>query len=214
MPRALIQQLEEGMATVLGKAGILKTAGSQEDSQVVAESEDVQELEQQQGIRELEWIESGMQSVLSCGFCSQLLCEPVALICGHSHCRECVKLSLSESPDKKVSCATPGCTSTPLGEREVKKLKVSITTRDIVAKLFPIQSSQAAASAAEKTKKPEEDKQDGKRMQSPFIVFCTEHRQRVKDENPGASFGELGKILGGAWRALTQEQKDQYKRRG
>ena len=39
-----------------------------------------------------------------------------------------------------------------------------------------------------------------KRSLSPYIQFCNKHRNQVKKDNPGASFGELGKILGKMWR--------------
>ena len=207
--RALVKQIEDGFATALRKP-----EKPEQESQENSPSQQEKEMQEpQQGEQELEWIACGMRSVLSCGFCYQLLNEPVALVCGHSHCRGCIKFSLAVSPDKRMKCATPGCTSTHLGEREVKKLKVSITTREVLEKMFPIQVAHAAAGVAETMEKAEDNKKDGKRMPSPFIVFCNEHRQRIREVHPGATYTEMAITLDGAWRALTQEQKDQYKRR-
>ena len=51
-----------------------------------------------------------------------------------------------------------------------------------------------------------------KRQASPFIVFCSEKRPEVKKANPEASFGDLGKILGAQWKALSDAQKASYKK--
>lgn len=45
-----------------------------------------------------------------------------------------------------------------------------------------------------------------KRPLSAFIVFCNEKRDQVKKENPNASFGEIGKILGKLWREKKGEK--------
>ena len=39
-----------------------------------------------------------------------------------------------------------------------------------------------------------------------------EKRPEVKAKNPSATFGELGKILGAQWKALSDAQKASYKR--
>jgi hypothetical protein len=53
--------------------------------------------------------------------------------------------------------------------------------------------------------KPKGDKP--KRAPSPYIVFCTEKRAEVKEQNPDASFGELGKILGQLWGNMDENAK-------
>ena len=45
------------------------------------------------------------------------------------------------------------------------------------------------------------------------MLFSKEHRQEVKDENPDISFGQIGKKLGEMWRALSDEEKEAYKKR-
>jgi len=49
-----------------------------------------------------------------------------------------------------------------------------------------------------------------KREPSKFILFCKEHRDKVKQENPDASFGAIGKILGTMYEALSDEEKAAY----
>ena len=43
------------------------------------------------------------------------------------------------------------------------------------------------------------------------MVFSSEQRETVKKANPEASFGELGKLLGVAWKQLSEEEKAKYK---
>lgn len=62
-----------------------------------------------------------------------------------------------------------------------------------------------AAKALKKQQK--EDKPKIKRAPSPYIVFCTEKRPEAKDANPEATFGMLGKILGGMWSELDEAGK-------
>ena len=64
------------------------------------------------------------------------------------------------------------------------------------------------ASKAEPVKgKKKADGDKPKRAPSPYIVFCTKKRPEIKAENPDASFGQLGKILGERWAKLTDAQK-------
>jgi hypothetical protein len=49
-----------------------------------------------------------------------------------------------------------------------------------------------------------------KRAPSPYIIFCTENREKIKAANPAATFGELGKLLGEAWGKFTDAQKKPY----
>ena len=41
---------------------------------------------------------------------------------------------------------------------------------------------------------------------SAFFVFCSDHRPRIKEENPGISIGDIAKKLGELW--ATQSSKD------
>ena len=50
-----------------------------------------------------------------------------------------------------------------------------------------------------------------KRRISGFIHFSNQHRQEVKDENPGIGFGEVGRELGKRWRELSDDEKQRYK---
>jgi hypothetical protein len=55
--------------------------------------------------------------------------------------------------------------------------------------------------------KKEKDPNAPKKGLSAFMIFSSENRSRIKEENPGASFGELGKLLGQKWREMNEEDK-------
>merc|ERR1711964_309300 len=59
-------------------------------------------------------------------------------------------------------------------------------------------------------KKPK-DKNAPKRPTTAFFIFANEIRAEVKENNPGASIGQIGKILGVRWAALAEERKASYK---
>ena len=65
--------------------------------------------------------------------------------------------------------------------------------------------SKTAAKAKASPKKAAAPK--AKRGPSPYIVFCTEQRSKIKAANPSATFGELGKLLGAAWGKMSDAQK-------
>ncbi|EGF79601.1 hypothetical protein BATDEDRAFT_89692 [Batrachochytrium dendrobatidis JAM81] len=59
-------------------------------------------------------------------------------------------------------------------------------------------------------KKSRKDPDAPKRPLSAFMIFSKENRPRIREENPDASFGDLGKLLGAAWRELNDKDKQVY----
>jgi hypothetical protein len=45
---------------------------------------------------------------------------------------------------------------------------------------------------------------------SPYMFFVQDWRERIKAENPDASFGEVGKLLGVRWKECSDEEKMLY----
>ena len=43
------------------------------------------------------------------------------------------------------------------------------------------------------------------------MLFSKEHRPKLKEEEPDLTFGQIGKKLGEMWRALSDEEKEEYK---
>lgn len=42
------------------------------------------------------------------------------------------------------------------------------------------------------------------------MFFANEQRDTVREENPGISFGQVGKVLGDRWKALSEKQRQPY----
>ncbi|KAI0044197.1 hypothetical protein FA95DRAFT_1562501 [Auriscalpium vulgare] len=42
------------------------------------------------------------------------------------------------------------------------------------------------------------------------MFFSQDWRERIKTENPDASFGEVGKLLGAKWKELDESEKKPY----
>jgi len=58
--------------------------------------------------------------------------------------------------------------------------------------------------------KKAKDPNTPKKAQSAYMIFCNENRPIVKEENPDAKFGEMGKLLGAKWKELSEEGKKPY----
>eukprot|EP00584_Thalassiosira_punctigera_P006296 CAMPEP_0172528858 /NCGR_PEP_ID=MMETSP1067-20121228/3092_1 /TAXON_ID=265564 ORGANISM="Thalassiosira punctigera, Strain Tpunct2005C2" /NCGR_SAMPLE_ID=MMETSP1067 /ASSEMBLY_ACC=CAM_ASM_000444 /LENGTH=67 /DNA_ID=CAMNT_0013312825 /DNA_START=127 /DNA_END=330 /DNA_ORIENTATION=+ len=60
---------------------------------------------------------------------------------------------------------------------------------------------------------PKKAKAGGKKKKlSSYMLFAKETRPKVIEENPDFTFGEVGKELGKRWRALSDEEKAEYKK--
>ncbi|KAI4131418.1 MAG: hypothetical protein LQ347_002998 [Umbilicaria vellea] len=66
----------------------------------------------------------------------------------------------------------------------------------------------AKARAPEGKKK--KDPNAPKRGLSAYMFFANEQRDNVREENPGISFGQVGKVLGERWKALNSKQREPY----
>jgi len=59
-------------------------------------------------------------------------------------------------------------------------------------------------------KKKKKDVNAPKKPSSGFMWFSKETRPKIKEKNPSASFGDLGKLIGAEWRAMSDEQKTPF----
>lgn len=57
---------------------------------------------------------------------------------------------------------------------------------------------------------PVTDPNAPKRGLSAYMFFANDQRDTVREENPGISFGQVGKVLGDKWKALTEKQRAPY----
>ncbi|KAL8946687.1 MAG: hypothetical protein Q9222_006953 [Ikaeria aurantiellina] len=58
--------------------------------------------------------------------------------------------------------------------------------------------------------KRKKDPNAPKRGLSAYMFFANENRESVREENPGISFGQVGKVLGEKWKALSEKQREPY----
>ncbi|KAJ4314168.1 Non-histone chromosomal protein 6 [Neodidymelliopsis sp. IMI 364377] len=58
--------------------------------------------------------------------------------------------------------------------------------------------------------KKKKDPNAPKRGLSAYMFFANEQRDKVREENPGIKFGEVGKQLGEKWKALSEKQRTPY----
>ncbi|KAK7226358.1 hypothetical protein V2G26_014361 [Clonostachys chloroleuca] len=59
-------------------------------------------------------------------------------------------------------------------------------------------------------KRGKKDPNAPKRGLSAYMFFANEQRENVREENPGISFGQVGKLLGERWKALNDKQRAPY----
>lgn len=70
--------------------------------------------------------------------------------------------------------------------------------------------SKAKADGSRKKKK---DVNAPKRPLSAYMWFANENRNTVRTDNPSATFGQIGRLLGEGWKALSEEEKEPYKKK-
>ncbi|KAL4810289.1 high mobility group box domain-containing protein [Aspergillus unguis] len=63
------------------------------------------------------------------------------------------------------------------------------------------------AAPAQRRKK---DPNAPKRGLSAYMFFANDNRDKVREENPGISFGQVGKMLGEKWKALSDKDRKPY----
>jgi len=74
---------------------------------------------------------------------------------------------------------------------------------------MPKAAKPARRGKGEKNKK-KKDPNAPKRGLSAYMFFANEQRENVRDENPGITFGQVGKVLGERWKALNEKQRAPY----
>jgi len=59
-------------------------------------------------------------------------------------------------------------------------------------------------------KRTKKDPLKPKRALSAYMFFVQDWRERVKSENPDASFGDVGRLLGAKWKEMSAAEKKPY----
>ncbi|KIW08349.1 uncharacterized protein PV09_01265 [Verruconis gallopava] len=61
--------------------------------------------------------------------------------------------------------------------------------------------------------KRKKDPNAPKRGLSAYMFFANDNRDKVREENPGIKFGEVGKLLGEKWKELSAKEKEPYEKK-
>lgn len=59
-------------------------------------------------------------------------------------------------------------------------------------------------------KKAKKDPLAPKKGLSAYMIFAKESRSSIKTDNPDATFGELGKLIGNSWKKLSEDEKKPF----
>ncbi|EIE90835.1 hypothetical protein RO3G_15546 [Rhizopus delemar RA 99-880] len=93
----------------------------------------------------------------------------------------------------------------------IKRLKIErvdsepSVSESIISEVKPGRKSTNAA-VAKKKRDPNAPKGPG----NVFFLYCRMERDNIKDEVPNESLGEVTRLLGQKWKALTKEEKQKY----
>ncbi|KAK1987090.1 HMG box protein [Colletotrichum cereale] len=75
---------------------------------------------------------------------------------------------------------------------------------------MPKAATKRGAAGKVDKKRAKKDPNAPKRGLSAYMFFANEQRENVREENPGISFGQVGKLLGERWKALNDKQRAPY----
>ncbi|KAJ3065631.1 Non-histone chromosomal protein 6 [Podochytrium sp. JEL0797] len=75
---------------------------------------------------------------------------------------------------------------------------------------MPKEPKEPKAKAAKRAPKAKKDPLAPKKAVSAYLLFSNANRTRIKEENPSATFGDLGKLLGAEWKTISDEEKQKY----
>ena len=77
-------------------------------------------------------------------------------------------------------------------------------------RIFDKINSTAPAPAPAKKIKSKKDPNAPKKPSTAFILFSSEQRPLIKDQNPGIPFAELAKKLGDSWKSADSKTKSKF----
>eukprot|EP00466_Bigelowiella_natans_P017329 jgi/Bigna1/91639/estExt_fgenesh1_pg.C_1100021 len=78
---------------------------------------------------------------------------------------------------------------------------------------MPASKKRAAAVIAARTNKRKKKKKGKKRAPGAFIIYSNSIREDIKAEFPELKFTDIGKKIGEKWRALTNDERDVWKKK-
>eukprot|EP01090_Pellita_catalonica_P012629 TRINITY_DN2798_c0_g1_i1.p1 TRINITY_DN2798_c0_g1~~TRINITY_DN2798_c0_g1_i1.p1 ORF type:complete len:217 (+),score=51.08 TRINITY_DN2798_c0_g1_i1:136-786(+) len=75
----------------------------------------------------------------------------------------------------------------------------------------PNSSDDEKPARKKRKKRKKKDPNAPKKPCSAFFFFSKKQRPQIRKDNPEATFGEIGKLIGAAWRALSEDDREPFK---
>jgi len=108
---------------------------------------------------------------------------------------------------KEKKAAAEGARKSGRDKKDVERYHVDVPE----VKKRKRTASASPAKKAKKTKKAKKSKKEGpKRAATAFVYFSKANRASVVKENPDATFGEVGKLLGEAWQNTKAADRKKF----
>jgi hypothetical protein len=108
------------------------------------------------------------------------------------------------------------CDNVTFKRKQIKKdstdLRKVLFLQDLKVAPMSITISQVTFDFS-KVKHKKEKKDTPHKCLSAFIIFNKENREKIKAANPDVTFGELGKLIGDAWKSLNETDKSVYQQK-
>ncbi|KAG7129931.1 Non-histone chromosomal protein 6 like [Verticillium longisporum] len=106
--------------------------------------------------------------------------------------------------------AKPGCACLALVALTPTTTTLSTFAKPILRTIKMPKAAAKRGAGEKKAKRAKKDPNAPKRGLSAYMFFANEQRENVREENPGISFGQVGKLLGERWKALNEKQRGPY----
>ncbi|XP_050230047.1 high mobility group B protein 13-like [Mercurialis annua] len=96
--------------------------------------------------------------------------------------------------------------------KEQEKLQMELKKLQKLKEFKPTMSFPLVQSLNEEQdkKKKKKDGNETKRPSTPYILWCKDHWNEVKKDNPNAEFKDISNIMGTKWKSVTAEEKKPY----
>lgn len=93
-----------------------------------------------------------------------------------------------------------------------KKQIIDVYNNNIKNKKEPDDTSNIKTTKLKKNNKKniDNDLPKIKKPKNPYMVFCDEKRNNIKEDNPKITFGELSKMFSELWKNTNEEERKMY----
>jgi len=97
-------------------------------------------------------------------------------------------------------------------EEEVKEYIKRGGDKDDLKRKKKGETKEKGGKSGKKELKKVKDKNEPKRPQSAYLFFSKDARESLKTEQPGLTFGEIGRIVGEKWKDASSATKQKYQK--